>query len=262
MKIDFTERMDRGLAYGEACFETFRVVDGAIFDWSGHWQRLATGLREFGIELTEDDQRNLHAASLQRAAETGTNTVIRLTIGGGNAVWGLLQRGEPVASIQAVAGAADHAPIHLRLKSWPFPLREKPAKFVADYAETLRALNGEQDAAVLFEQADRLLATATANILLCRQGQWHTPQIGAGVLPGLVRSRLVEQGVAAPSNCAVAWLAEAEAVAICNSGQFIRAVATVSSAQGEFRYDARHPALQILSQALKGEPGVPTDMAI
>ncbi len=42
---------DRGLLYAEACFETFRVVNGAIFSWREHEKRLRLGLSLFGLAL-------------------------------------------------------------------------------------------------------------------------------------------------------------------------------------------------------------------
>jgi len=249
--------MDRGLAYGEACFETFRVIDGHIFDWPGHWRRLALGLSEFGLLLSPGQDEEVLFSCLREAAKVGEDVLVRLTISGGESGWGLTNRGsEPVAHMQCVAYSLQSSPLFLRLATWPFALQPKRAKFVTDYADTLRALHGAADANVLFEQDGVLLATATANVLLYREGQWLTPQASTGVLPGRVRDFLIRHGVVRELVCPVVWLDDCEAMVVCNSGVFIRAVAWVESVERTEAMDVQHSALHILTDALGIAEGV------
>ncbi len=249
--------MDRGLAYGEACFETFRVIDGHIFDWPGHWQRLALGLSEFGLLFSTGQDEEVLFSCLREAAKVGEDTLLRLTISGGESAWGLTNRGNsPVAHIQCVPYPVVSSPLFLRLATWPFALQSKQAKFVSDYADTLRALHGAADINVLFEQDGMLLATATANILLYREGRWHTPPADAGILQGRVREFLIRHGIVHESTCPVIWLQDCEAMAVCNSGVFIRPIAWVESVERTEPMDVRHPALHILTDALGTAEGV------
>jgi len=261
LKIVSVEQMDRGLAYAEACFETFRVIDGHIFDWPGHWRRLALGLSEFGLLLSPGHDEEVLFACLREAASIGDDALVRLTISGGESSWGLTCRAdEPVVHIQAMAYAASAGPHFLRLATWPFPLQKKSAKFVADYAQTLRALNGAADAHVLFEQEGRLLATATANILLYRDGAWWTPPDTLGVLPGRVRDFLMRQGLLHESPCPVAWLQDCDAMAVCNSGLFIQPVAWIEGVERTTVLDVQPASLRALLAALKEEKGIPMDI--
>jgi len=249
--------MDRGLAYGESCFETFRVIDGHIFDWPGHWQRLALGLSEFGLLLSPGQDEEVLFGCLREAASVGDDALVRLTISGGESVWGLTSRGDqPVAHIQAMAYQTSTMPQFLRLAVWPFALQRKTAKFTADYSDTLRALNGAVDAHVLFEQEGMLLATATANILIYRNGAWHTPPDDAGVLPGRVRNFLIRHDLVHTVLCPVAWLQDCEAMAVSNSGVFIQSVAWVEDIARKQAMSVQHPALQILTDALGAAEGV------
>jgi len=253
--------MDRGLAYAEACFETFRVIEGHIFDWPGHWQRLATGLAEFGLLLSPGQNEEVLFACLREAAIIGDDVLVRLTISGGESAWGLTRRAdEPVVFIQTMAYAAKPSPQFLRLATWPFALQKKSAKFVADYAHTLRALHGATDAQVLFAQDGRLLATATANILLYRDHAWWTPPDNAGVLPGRVRDFLIRRGLIKAMPCPVDWLQDCEVFAVCNSGLFIRPVAWIAGVERDSAMQMQHVALQTLRDALRMEDGVPMDM--
>ncbi|ATX79516.1 Branched-chain amino acid aminotransferase/4-amino-4-deoxychorismate lyase [Mariprofundus aestuarium] len=259
MKIVSVDTIDRGIAYAEACFETFRVIDGECFAWPAHRQRLAVGLSEFGIDLGDDDYESLYTAALDSAAQDGASDVlVRITITGGDAGWGLTNRAlSPAAYIQAMPFFSPRKPARLMLKRWPFPLKEKRAKFSSDYAETLRALAGCKDIDVLFEKNDLLIAAATANLLLYRQGRWWTPLADAGVLPGVVRNHLVKAGVAHEAECPLAWLEECEALALCNSGIFLRRVVSVTDRKA---LDGEHPAFRELIEALAGEAGIPKDI--
>jgi len=260
LKIITVEQMDRGLAYAEACFETFRVIDGQIFDWPGHWRRLSLGLAEFGILLSPGQDEEILFACLREAAKLGDDTLVRLTISGGESVWGLTRRADaPLVHIQAVAYKISTLPQFLRLGTWPFALQKKTAKFVADYADTLRALHGAADASVLFEQNGLLLATATANILIYRDGAWHTPPDDAGVLPGRVRDFLIRCELVHAVACPSAWLQDCEAFAVCNSGLFIRSVAWIDGVERTSAMDRHHVALEPLFNALRMEEGVPMD---
>ncbi len=249
--------LDRGLAYGEACFETMRVWHGDIFGWDAHMQRLRRGLESFGLSLGEMDIRHIRHACLAEAESVGDDVLLRVTLSGGEATWGLLQRAERMrVHLQATAFHAP-GPASLRLQPWPFPLKEKPAKYCADYAETLRALRGEPDAEVLFAREDVLLGAATASVLLYMDGAWHTPA-GPGVLPGIVRAYLIERGLLNPGSLSVRHLRRAEAVLLSNSGFFLRPVTGLCLSGGEMlAFDSPHPAYEPLAAALRGQPGVP-----
>ena len=258
-----SDGLDRGLAYAECCFETFRVVDGAIFSWPEHMARLQRGLAEFGLSLTEEQLAEAKAASLQAAAAYGCDALVRLTVTGGKSSWGLMARGEsPVIYLQVMPGSRSPDPLRLRLKQWPFPPKARPAKFSADYADTLRALQGEPDANTLFFREGLLLGAATANLLLYRDGQWWTPRLAAGVLPGVVRGHLLKQGVVGEAECPIGWLAECSAVAVCNSGLFVRPASMIDYGEaGEMRYDPVHQALSSFLETFAGMAGVPQGLS-
>lgn len=262
VEIKTVAQLDRGLAYGECCFETVRVVDGEIFQWPRHWQRLQAGLAEFGVALENADQKPVYQEILKRAAERGEDVLVRLTVTGGEAPWGLCPPAErqPLALIQAMPALPVIAPARLQSVAWPFPLRSKVAKYSSDYADALRAMQGWQ--ASMQRDCEPLLTTAgsepcllsglTANLLLFRGGKWHTPG-GDGILPGIVRDWLVEHAGVHVATCPLSWLQEIEAMALCNSGYFVRPVAEVDGHQ----LDAGHLAHRQLFDALTGHPGVP-----
>jgi len=257
VQIRVVKTMDRGLAYGESCFETFRVIDGAIFDWAGHWQRLLAGLAEFSVYVAEDCEAEVRSTCLAESAKLARDCLLRLTVSGGSANWGLLNRlDSPCIQVQCQPYPGNALSLGLRLQAWPFPIKKKIAKFSADYAETLRALHGADDAHVLFEQGGDVLATATANVLIYRQGVWFTPAVDAGVLPGRVRACLLRHGVLVEAVCPLHWLEDCEAMLVSNSAVFLQPIVVIEHVQRAVPMDVQHAAIQSLYDVLRAEEGV------
>lgn len=256
LNIQLHEQMERALAYAEACFETFRIVDDKVFRFDAHMDRLRHGLAAFGLELSKAYEQAIWRACIQRAAAVGRDVLLRLTVGGGVAPWGLRQRPSSLAvHIQAMKGRQQKGEAWGVMHEWPFPPRWKEAKFVADYAETLRALQDvDPGQHVLFLHGQRLLTAETANVLIWRHETWWTPKLEPGVLPGIVRGFLLQQGLLREADCSKAWLWDCEAVVLCNSGFFLRPLAGIDGR----KLNAKHPAIELLAQALRDEPGVPS----
>ena len=226
------DRADRGLMYGEACFETLRVIEGHIFRWPAHLTRLGAGAAAFG--WMEPRDAPLRAACLEAAARVGEDALVRLTLSGGQAPWGLQQAAMPEIHIQAMPYTASPGELRLQALDWPFPPRDRPAKFTADYAEALRAIvlwrqEGRLDEAAqpLACAGGRVLGGLSANVLLYREHRWLTPDLGPGVLPGIVRQALTEAGAVVSCPCPVSWLADCTAMAMINAGAFVRPVAAI-----------------------------------
>jgi len=232
-EIKIVSQLDRGLAYAEACFETFRVLNGHVFQQIEHQLRLQKGLKTYGLICTGDELKNWFEQAVTAANMHGDDMLLRMTVSGGDAAWGLLAKNpQPHVQIQMMP-SANRNPLHLQSVIWPFPLREKKVKYTADYAESLRAiqqwgLDNPMQQALIGSDSGNILSTLTANIAIYRQGQWCTPQ-GLGILSGVVRHFLLEQGVVQP----------------------------VASLNGR-DLDVNHPAMSKLFSAFKGMSGVPS----
>jgi len=246
--------MDRGLAYAEACFETFRVIRGEIFAWPAHAARLRQGLGAFALCVSNAQIDRMRAACVEAAV--GLDALVRLTVSGGNASWGLFARAPQLAvRIQAMPYDADVGPVVLTVLDWPSPPIDRMAKFTADYASTLRALRGERSA--LFAHRQHLVSAATANVMILRHEQWWTPSLGAGVLAGVIRRHLIESGSVREGPCPVAWLDDCAALALTASSFFVRPLAGLRTEQGIRRLEDQ--SLQLIS-CLADLPGVPADI--
>ncbi len=223
IRIESCARMERGLAYAEGCFETFRIVHGELFAWPAHVQRLQQGLASFGHRLDATMIDELYRQCLQQASAVADDALVRLTVSIGEADQGLLQMSEEmVARIQVKAYQPRQTPLQLQSHVWPWELRPKTAKWTADYAHLSMLLRKLGTMDVVFTHENMLLAAAVANVLIYRQGQWWTPPTDRGVLPGVTRGHLISAGVVCEAPCPAAWLHDCEALALSNSGMFVQ----------------------------------------
>ncbi|MDQ7002276.1 MAG: aminotransferase class IV [Ghiorsea sp.] len=254
LNIQHIHSLDRGLSYAESCFETFRVVDKVIFSWDYHWQRLQGGLQSFGMILTEKHQQYIEQQCLNAAKDKADDCLVRLTISGGNARWGLQQRALPNIYIQAQAFQAKTTEIHLKCVEYPFPLMPKIAKFSADYALSLRAAQGWGLADIntaLVCKDGVLLGGMTANIALLVDGQWLSPE-GEGVLSGTIRHFLLQQGLIHAQTCPISLLKHSQAAVLLNSGSFLQAIHSIDC----HSLNIQHPELTNLKQHLRTQKGI------
>ncbi len=265
-EIKIVKQLERGLAYAEACFETFRVVQGHVFQRAEHQLRLQHGLKSYGFRCADGEMSSWFEQAIAEACIQGNDILVRLTVSAGDAGWGLLRKPDEHsddnvhAQVQMMS-PIEPTPVHLEAVLWPFPLREKRVKYTSDYAESLRAMqqwrcSGEKvDApmqALVCSPDGNVLSTLTANIMIYRHGQWYTP-VGDGILSGVIQQFLLQNKLAVACECPVSWLDDCEAIALSNSGIFVRAAHSVNGRA----LDVSHSALAMFVDTLKGCEGVP-----
>ncbi|MDQ6980644.1 MAG: aminotransferase class IV [Ghiorsea sp.] len=254
LNIHCVDHLNRGLSYAESCFETFRVIDGAIFLWDKHWQRLQRGLASFGLCLPDKHQENIKQSCLQAAKKEGTDSLVRLTVAGGQAPWGLIQQATPQVYIQAHPFLGKQQTIRLQSVEYPFALLPKPAKFTSDYALTLRAKQHwtlQDEKSPLICKNDVILGGLVANIALFSQGEWLTPH-GDGILAGTIRDYLIQQDLISPQLCSTQLLEHTEAAVLLNSGSFLQVVQSIDNQP----LQTQHLAIADLQQNLQAQQGV------
>ncbi len=261
LDIHFSEELDRGLAYGEACFETFRVIDGKSFGWTHHAARLRGGLAEFGIALSDEQLVSVYQQALRAAASSGGDALVRITVSGGLARWGLRSASKGVdIYIQSQPYAAFGEPVVLQSVNWPFALKSRSAKFSSDYSDTLRACqlwrNEGMEASVmpLICSNGTILSTMTANVMIYYGGKWYTPGCeSGGVLAGVIRNHLVTHAAVHVAGCPQIWTDRCEAMALTNSSFFVQPANSINGRE----LSVNHDAFEALYQPLRGEKGVP-----
>lgn len=254
LNIHCVEHLDRGLSYAECCFETFRVIDGAIFAWDYHWSRLQQGLQSFGMTLADKLEHQILQQCLSAAKDKADDCLVRLTVSGGDAPWGLKQQAMPNIFIQSLPFQAKTTASHLQSVEYPFPLMSKNAKFAADYALTLRASQSwvlKDLNLALICKGGVILGGITANLALYVDGQWLTPE-GEGILTGTIRHFLIQKGFMQALACPTSLLEQTEATVLLNSGSFLQVVHSIDNNA----LHTQHPAIADLQHILQDQKGI------
>lgn len=198
-----TEPYHRGLLYGDGFFETFRVCEGQIPLWRGHWLRLQRSLKYFGlkhIDLNQEGRFLKQLKSLYPSAKP--NLRVRLS------VW---RSGQGKGYFPPTDEELDYL---LAATALPevFPSVEKPLKVgilpgkwrysrtsyikscsssALVEASRLAQQRGWQEA-LLKNQTERLAEGLTGNLFLWKNDELLTPACAEGALPGVMRQYLIQ----------------------------------------------------------------------
>ncbi|MFM7737060.1 MAG: aminotransferase class IV [Alphaproteobacteria bacterium] len=188
---------DRGFLYGDALFETLRVVDGHPVPWRPHLRRLHASLRAFGIARPDVD---LEAAARALVAASGRRDgALRVTVTRGTGE-GLLPpaglRPTVVITLRALpprlARDLEHGISVVRLGFGRGLGRADAGHKSVAYLGSIEgrrtaARSGADDG--IFVEADGRVSEATAgNLLVVRGARLSTPPPASGCLPGVTRA--------------------------------------------------------------------------
>jgi branched-chain amino acid aminotransferase len=194
---------DGGLLRGEGVFETLLRAAGRVHDVPAHLERLFAALDHLGLVIPESPEQiaaAIESVPCAGAGQTGQPASrLRITVSSGPPEGPItrLVTADPYQPPSAKvyrAGVAVVTARNLRLDSRrPLggikSISYLPQRLIADQA----ARAGVFDALVLNER-ERLVEGSRANVLLLLDGEWVTPPVGDGCLPGTVRRRLLEAG--------------------------------------------------------------------
>lgn len=186
---------DRGLLYGDGCFEVLRTWDGVARDLDAHLDRLYATARFYALQAV--DRARLVEAVYKTigAAGPGEHRIrIVLTRGPG----GL---GQPLAELPPGRSIVIVEPLPpqptelaLAIVDWPLPPRtthgHKTLAYLDHvYARELARAAGA-DEAVRLDPRGHVVEGSTSNIFLVARGAVSTPRLEDGALPGIVRARV------------------------------------------------------------------------
>lgn len=185
--------LSEGFMYGWGVFETLKIAAGGQLEfWDEHWARLQKGVRALGLDYNaKSDALLSRCAELIRAegvSEAGLKIVVFRDV----------DRVSELISLRAIPYSADQYERGFSLKvvrgcAQPEGLAGlKTLNYLAG-AVALRAARTEGfDEVVFVDDQDRVLETATANIFAVTDGRIVTPSASLGILPGVIRGRLLD----------------------------------------------------------------------
>ncbi|NEP11093.1 MAG: 4-amino-4-deoxychorismate lyase [Symploca sp. SIO2C1] len=239
---------DPGLIYGATVFTTLRVyhqsLEHPLTNWKGHCDRILGSLQAFGWQLPDQKQ-------LQQGAEALLSLfpVLRITIFPDGREW-ITGRYLPVDLTQR-----QQQGITAWLADTPELIRSLPAHKTGNYLTAWLALQQAQQQgaqeAILVDVTGNWVETSTGNLWGWQDGCWWIPPLIAGILPGTVRSQLInwlqKQGLVVRET---AWdkerLLTLEAIAYTNSVVEVIPIHTILTPHQSLTYESSHPSLEQL----------------
>lgn len=224
------EFQDRGFTLGDGLFETLLWQDGRLGDLAQHLDRMAAGCATLG--LPPPDQGTAEAAmrdAVSSAGLTSARAAVRLTLSAGVGGRGL-DRPEPVtptliataAPAPKPATAARMVTSAVRRNDGSPASRLKTLSYLDNVLARREARAAGAEEALMLDTQGRVSCAAAANLFWLAGDRVMTPALGCGVLPGVIRGRViaaararglaVEEVVARPEN-----LRGAQAIFLTNS---------------------------------------------
>ncbi len=195
---------DRGFTYGDGLFETLRVERGRPLDLDRHLARLRSGARFLGFP----DVAGWEEAAGEVIAANGVEEgALRIALSRGAGRRGLLPPPEPAPVRLVTLEKGDPCPVAYRngvRGSIVTTVRRNEYSPLTGLktASALELVMARREAArrgaaegILLNTAGSLAEGTFTNIFLVRDEVTHTPSPAAGVLPGIVRGRILELAV-------------------------------------------------------------------
>ncbi|MBH1988218.1 MAG: aminodeoxychorismate synthase component I [Burkholderiales bacterium] len=187
--------------------ESMRLENGQLHRLPRHLARLAASAEHFGFAWRPEAVRS----ALQSACLAHPHGTFKLRLL-------LSAHGHPTVEAAALAPPSPQPPT-VALAERPMPaaddfIRHKTTR--RDAYVAFAAPAGCFDT-LLFNQAGELTEFTIGNVALRLGGQWFTPPLSAGMLPGVMRAESLAQGRLQERRLTLSDLAQADEVALLNS---------------------------------------------
>ncbi|WP_413744651.1 aminotransferase class IV [Synechococcus sp. MIT S9451] len=199
---------DRGLQLGDGVFETVLVRNGQPQLLQAHHQRWCDGATVLGMAPppTLEVLRPLIAEAVQRSCSDGALRLNWSRDGAGaRGIQVPLDEPDP-SEHRFWFSLGPHTPTFNTESTWISRHERRNANSRLSHCKTFaygQAIQARQEAILAGADEGLLLSTtgelccgSTANLLVLRQGQWLTPPLSSGCLPGVMRQQLLELGIA------------------------------------------------------------------
>jgi 4-amino-4-deoxychorismate lyase len=177
-------RVDDGLSYGLGFFETILILEGPCF-LTEHVDRINASLMAFGIQRRVSEACLLHLIS----THAWQNIVLKIMITEANAI--AITRAIPYLEKQYEYGFSLTQSAVIKSAQSAF-IRHKSL----NYGENIWALKGAKyegyDDCLFANEFGNITESSLANLFIIEDGQLITPPLSDGLLPGIIRSKLIK----------------------------------------------------------------------
>ena len=188
---------DRGLLLGDGLFETIAVIEGKAQWLQRHIERMKAGAEEIGIPLSGEQLILGITAVLARSSSP--MEVMRITLTRGVTTRGLAGDGTRPSLLLTLDGFSEAnrfmpctlATSKIRRNKTSPTSRLKTLSYI-DAIMAAREVSGRADEALMLNGAGHVASAATGNIFALKDGKLITPALDQGILPGIMRSLVIE----------------------------------------------------------------------
>jgi len=220
---------DRGLQLADGLFETVLVLAGTprlLAEHLGRWQHSAA-LLGMAQPPSAASLGTLIAEAVQRS--TISHGALRLNWSRGSGCRGLdlpapsasqpihrfwLQLSACLPSFSAITTIISR---HERRNAHSLLSRCKSFAYGSQIQARREAHAAGADEALLLSTSGELCCGSAANLLVLRSGQWQTPPLSSGCLPGVMRQRALASGLARETSLSHGDLLESDGAMLINS---------------------------------------------
>lgn len=213
---------DRGLAYGDGVFRTFRVRHGEALHWGLQYERLASDCRALALEPPAHD---LLARELLRLGGDQPEAVGKIVVTRGAGTRGYDPSGAcgptrlvAVAPMPRIPAA--HAREGVRIRVCRLRLSAQPRLAGVKHLNRLenvlaRAEWADADVAegLMLDAGGRVIEGTMSNLFVVRGGALFTPDLSASGVAGVQRGRILGRAAALGIDAHVAELTLADVLA-------------------------------------------------
>ena len=229
---------DRGFLLGDGVFETVSVINHKPLWLDEHLQRMSRAASDLGIPFYAE----AIFAGVGDVLAKGQSQfeVLRITLSRGKAARGLAGDGtspSTMITLDDFAAGNLFQPCRLKVskirRNESAPSSRMKTLSYIDGIAAAREVASEADDALMLNTAGLVASSTVANLFLLQGRELITPSLDQGVLAGITRRVLLDIALKsgfAPVERAVGHeeLFRAEAVFLCNSLRFIRAVTALN----------------------------------
>ncbi|AZZ97792.1 aminodeoxychorismate lyase [Pseudoalteromonas sp. R3] len=217
---------DRGLNYGDGFFTTVKISAGQLERWEGHLKRLAQCAS--ALYFPELDLRALTEQCECAARDTNEGVLkVVITRGEGGRGYGLPEEPQITIVVSLTAYPAHYnrwredgislAKSDVRLGHQPILAGLKTLNRLEQVLIKQNAASKTTDDVLVMDLQGMVIESSAANILICKDKHWYTPDLSLCGIQGVYLSSLQQYNPITTTSLSLESVYAADAVYLCNS---------------------------------------------
>ena len=211
---------EKGWLSGEGIFETIKTVDSKPWAFSRHMRRAVSSAALAGVTIPKEEDLRA-GVELLLNEQIHDRGLLRLSFSN-NGNWVAVHLAYP-----ELVGAAKLVVHSQRIPSAGSQVKKFP------YDHRLSILKSAQsmgfDEAVVLNENNKISEAAVSNLLMKINGQWITPPLTDGALPGVVRALVLENCDVSVRSIDIAEMHEIESAFLIGSLRVAQSIDSIDS---------------------------------